>query len=382
MTLQTNNFATLVSNMTAAVQGAALTVLDLTVGSVIRAILEATAAVALWLQFLVLQVLQITRLATSTGNDVDTFVGDFGLTRLAGVASTCQVTFTSLAPTNQSSTISVGAIVRTADATQTFAVVEVDSNPNWNAGIAAYIRPAGTASIIIPCQNTTAGTAGNVQSNTLTLLGTQISGIDTVNNANSATGGLNAESDGALKTRFAAYINSRSGATPLAVAAAIQGVQQGLDYEILEGQATNGASRPGWFGVLIDDGSGNPSQTLLQLVYAAIDVIRPIGISFAVAAPGVVPVDVVAAITVAPTASNAAAQNAAVTAITTYLTGLAIGVTTGFAQLSAVIVQASGTISGVSSLTINGGTSNIVPTSIQVCRPRTITVMASGGTSP
>ena len=66
MQLSLQNFSTLVEGMAASVQGAA-SLLDLTVGSVLRAILEANAAVALWLQWLIVQVLATTRLATSTG---------------------------------------------------------------------------------------------------------------------------------------------------------------------------------------------------------------------------------------------------------------------------------------------------------------------------
>ena len=382
MQLQLQSFTTLVTNMTAAAQGASATVLDFTVGSIVRALSEASASVALWLQYLILQVLTMTRLSTSTGLDVDSYVADFGLTRLPGVAASATVTMASLAPANQSATVPVGATVRTADATQTFAVVAVTTNPAWNATAGAYIRPAGAASISVPVQATVAGSAGNVQPNTLVLLGTAISGIDTVTNPNSATGGVDTETDAALKTRFQAYINSRSGATELAVQAAIEGVQQGLDFEILENTAPDGSTRYGYFTVLLDNGTGNPPASLISSVYAAIDAIRPIGISFGVVAPSVVPASVTAAITVSSTSSNGAAQNAAVTAIDDYLSGLAIGATASYAQLSAAIVLAGSGITGVTSLSVNGGTSNVVPTDLQVVRPGTTAVTASGGTTP
>ena len=50
MTLPFKNFATIVGNAAAAVQGSAEQLLDLTVGSTLRAMLEAHAGVALWLQ--------------------------------------------------------------------------------------------------------------------------------------------------------------------------------------------------------------------------------------------------------------------------------------------------------------------------------------------
>src|SRR5271163_4542066 len=93
-TLQTQTFTAIVQNTVAAIQGGASKLLDLTVGSVLRAIVEANAAVILWLQGLILQVQTLTRAATSQGSDLDTWVADYGLIRLPAVAATGQVTFT------------------------------------------------------------------------------------------------------------------------------------------------------------------------------------------------------------------------------------------------------------------------------------------------
>ena len=50
MSLSIKTFAQYVRDMSAAVQAATTQILDLSVGSVLRAILEANASVALWLQ--------------------------------------------------------------------------------------------------------------------------------------------------------------------------------------------------------------------------------------------------------------------------------------------------------------------------------------------
>src|SRR5277367_1212082 len=94
MQLSLQNFTTLVQNMAASVQSSAAQLLDLTVGSTLRAILEANASVALWMQWLILQVLQTTRASTSAGTDLDSWMADFSLTRLPAVAATGVVTFT------------------------------------------------------------------------------------------------------------------------------------------------------------------------------------------------------------------------------------------------------------------------------------------------
>src|SRR5258708_10564796 len=91
--LDVRGFGTIVGNIAAAVQGNANRLLDYSIGSVVRAIAEAEAGLSLWLQGIVLQVLATTRLATSQGTDVDTFINDWGMQRLGASLSAGQVTF-------------------------------------------------------------------------------------------------------------------------------------------------------------------------------------------------------------------------------------------------------------------------------------------------
>ena len=69
MQLPLQTFTSLVQGMAAAVQAASAQIFDLTIGSTLRAILEATASIGLWMQWLILQVLRMTRAATSNGPD-------------------------------------------------------------------------------------------------------------------------------------------------------------------------------------------------------------------------------------------------------------------------------------------------------------------------
>ncbi len=98
MQLSLQTFTTLVQGMAAAVQAAAAQLLDLTVGSTLRAILEATASIALWMQWLILQVLQMTRAATSSGADLDSWMADFSLTRLPARPASERSLFPDLIP--------------------------------------------------------------------------------------------------------------------------------------------------------------------------------------------------------------------------------------------------------------------------------------------
>src|ERR1700722_17609514 len=132
MQLPLQTFTTLVQGMAASVQSTAAQLLDLTVGSTLRAILEATASVALWMQWLILQVLQMTRAATSVGPDLDSWMADFSLTRLPASSASGVVTFSRF-NSNLQALVPLGSLVRTTDGTQTFAVTSDTTAPGWNS---------------------------------------------------------------------------------------------------------------------------------------------------------------------------------------------------------------------------------------------------------
>ena len=146
MQLSLRTFNTLVQSMAAAVEASATQLLDLTVGSTLRAVLEANASIGLWMQWLILQVLRTTRAATSNGADLDSWMADLTLTRLPAVAATGTVTFSRFTP-GMSALIPAGALVRTADGTQTFAVSVDTAQPSWSAASNGYVVAAGVASL-------------------------------------------------------------------------------------------------------------------------------------------------------------------------------------------------------------------------------------------
>ena len=105
--IQSQSFTTLVTNMVTAIQANASIALNLTVGSVLRAIVEAVAGMGLWLQAQIAYVLTITRAATSNGPDLDSFVNDFGLFRLAAVAAVGNLTFSRFSTVGSAVVISI-----------------------------------------------------------------------------------------------------------------------------------------------------------------------------------------------------------------------------------------------------------------------------------
>jgi hypothetical protein len=287
MQLPVQTFSAMVQQMAATLQGTAVQLLDLTVGSVLRALLEACASVALWLQWLVLQVLSMTRAATSVGSDLDSWMADFSFARLPAVSALGTATF-SRYNSGITATIPVGAVIRVTQGMQTFTVVAQPTNPAWN-NAGGYTLLSGASSVSVPISATVVGSAGNVQSGSIGLLASPIPGVDTVTNVTPTTGGLDPEADLAFYTRFQLYINSRSLATGLAVLSAIASLQQGLRYAVLENQTMGGQTQIGNFCAIVDDGTGSPPVELLSAAQSAVDSVRPIGSTFTVNAPVVVP---------------------------------------------------------------------------------------------
>ena len=371
--ITSKDFPTLVSDMATAIQGKAAALIDLTIGSVLRAVVEATSMVVVWLEGLILLLLQTTRAATSSGADLDSWMADFGLTRLPALAATGEVTFSRFTATSQA-TIAPGTPVTTSDGSLQFTVTTDTTNAAWNAAASAYLIPAGTSSITVPVQCATLGTAGNVIAGAISLLGSAIPYVDTVTNALAFTTGEAAETDTALRVRFVAYIANLSKATKAAIGFVVTSIQAGVTYVLVEGSDYNGSPDPGYFYVVVNDGTGHPSSAFLSQVYTAIDAVRAAGIRFGVYAPVAVTVNVSLAVSVASGYDPAATQAAVNIAITNYIAAMTIGQTLSYTRLVQVAYDASPGVTNVTGLAVNGGTSDIAVSQQQLVALGTLTV--------
>ena len=358
MILPLQKFSTLVENMTASVQGGAAQLLDFTSGSVLRALLEACAAVALWMQWLILQVLSTTRAATSTGSDLDSWMADYNFSRLAGSPSVGQVTFARYTP-GIASVVAVGTTASTNDGTVSFIVTADPSNSTWNGNAGYYVSPAAM-SVRVPAQAMSPGSAGNILPGSIGLLTTAIPGIDTVSNTVMFTGGADPESDVAFRSRFQLYINSRSLATPLAVDSVIASLQQGLRYVVLENVNPAGQFSPGSFWAIVDDGSGNPSSVLLANVSSAVNTVRPIGSRYTVTGPSVTAVAVQMTVATSNPLTKPAVVATIQAAVQSWVAGLPIAGTLAVSKLEALAHNADPTVISVTSATINGAATDVV----------------------
>lgn len=375
MTPSLQNFSTMVSNAAAAAQGACKSLLDFTTGSVSRSLMEANATVALWLQYLLLQVLATTRLASSYGDDVDSWIAQFGMSRLGATAATTTETFICLAPQSSSAVVPVGAIVKSSDGTISFSVVSDTSNPYWSTSAGGYIRAKGVASITCPVQCLATGTTGNVTAGVLNLLGTQISGIDTCSNLAAATNGSNQESDAAVKARVTLWFASLSSATLKAVEGAIAGVSSNLTYQVIENTTPDSVYRPGFFFAAIDDGSGDAPDATVASVEAAIEAQRACGVETATIRAALVPAVIVVPVTLADGVVLASAQTVVESGVLAYVNALAVGATCSYTRISSAALTAAGAlVKNVGIVTVNGAAADIGGATGSVVRAASVAV--------
>ena len=378
MVLNLKGFRQLVEDMTAALQGSATAFVDVSVGSVIRAIFEANASIALWLQWLILQVLQTTRASTSSGSDLDSWMLDFGLARLAAVPSSGVVTFSRYTP-SLSALVPVGSKVKSADGKVSFAVVRDTSISTWSPSGDGYVIPSGVAAADVPVVCSTAGAAGNVLAGTVNVIAASVPGVDQVVNANPFGNGIDAEDDDAFRSRFQGYLTSRSRATLGAINEAIVGVRQGLRFEIAENTDANGEPLPGSFLAIVDDGSGYPSTDLLSGVATAIEAVRPIGTVFAVLPPRVLTVNVSMSVELARGENASQDISAVQQSVADYLNGLGVGDTASVTRLAGQAYQASPKIQNVTGILLNGTSADVIPVPYTVIKAGQILVSANGG---
>ncbi len=227
MALTTYSFDEWVSRQVAIIQAQSNPLMDFNEGAILLSQVEANASVALWQQALVIGLLAITRLGTSTGTDIDTFVNPFGMFRTPASAAEGIVNFMRFTPTGQA-LIFPGVQVSAPDAVppQTFTVIIDTNNPDWDAGLGAYVIPAGNTGLLptpinIPVQADVAGIAGNVSANLINTLDTNILGVDTVNNADAFTDGTDQQSDSEVIAAFPLFLEGLAKGTIAALTSVI-----------------------------------------------------------------------------------------------------------------------------------------------------------------
>lgn len=371
--LNTKNFSTLVQDQAAAIQGRARELIDFSIGSTLRALVESNGGVGLWLESLALKILAATRATTSFGADLDSFVEDWGVERLGAQSAVGAVTFSRFSAAAQA-VIPVGATVQTVDGTQGFLVIADPSNTSYNAGLFGYVVPANVTSLSVPVRAVTPGALGNVQPNTIAAITSSIPYIDTVTNAAAMTGGGDAEDDAALRVRFKRFIAQLAKATPAAVVYAAQLQQMGLQVTITENYDTYGHWSPGYFYLGIDDGEGTPSDFLVTQVYKAVDIVRAAGVRFSVFKSTVAPVDVSLNVEVLPGFDANVVKGQVGLAIANYIKAIGLGNGLAYTKLAQIAYEASPGLKNATTIRLNGDVLDIAGAPLVTLKPATITV--------
>jgi uncharacterized phage protein gp47/JayE len=391
MAISTQTFTQFVSNAVAAIQGAATVLVDLTIGSVLRAVVQAASGIALWLQGEVLQTAALTRFASSNGPDADSWGADFSFTRLPAKFTTPgSVTFSRFTPTNQASIQAAtnsgtdangniiwtgGVIVQTADGSQPFQVIPDTTQPAYSATQNAYLIAAGTASASATVRSVNATAAANVGAGFITLLSQAIPFVDTVTNPAPIAGGDDPETDTAYKVRFPQFISSLSRATKGAISFAVQSVIGGGagSFTITENQSLGGVPQPGFFFIIADDGTGNPSATFLATIANAVQAVVGETITFGVFAPGLLTANIAMVLTTAAGFVHSAAVAAVTAALRKVINTLPIGAALPYNLLSSIAFSVNG-VTNVTGITLNGGLADLAATPQQIVKAGTVAV--------
>jgi uncharacterized phage protein gp47/JayE len=353
MKLPVRDFTAIIRDMSAAITASSGKLIDVSVGSVLRAIIEANASIVLWVQWIVLLTLQTTRAATSNGPDLDSWMADFSLLRRQAVAASGVTTFARFCGTT-AAFVPVGTTVKTQDGAISFVVVADSNNSAWQPSEGAYCLAVGVTAVDLPVIATTGGLSGNVLASTITLLASATPGIDYISNPTFTYGGIDTEADSALRIRFADFFASRSRATKDAIAYAVSLVGPELNYTICENADAAGGFRSGSVLVIVDDGSGSLTSSLFDALSLAIERVRPVGTSFSIQPPTIVRVEVSLSVQLLPETSVSGVQADLRSAIGLYINTRPIGGTLSLTRISQLVYLTEPSVVNVSNVLING----------------------------
>lgn len=371
--LNIKSFTELVSEQVTTLQARAARLIDLSIGSILRALVESNAGVAMWLQQLIVTLLVTTRAATCSGKDLDSWMADFGFRRLSAVQVTGMVTFSRFTAT-EPALIRTGTRLTTTDGSQTYSVIGDPACAGWDAFQEGYVIGRGVVSLTVPVRADTAGAAGNAQTDTVTVIVGSIPYVDSVMNSDPFTGGKDAEQDDAFRARFVLWIASLSKATKAALGYALSSMQAGVTYTLTENKTYEGVAKPGYFYAVVDDGSGEPSDTFIEQAYTALEAVRGFTVSFAVFRPVKRLANVTLTVTTEASANHAAVIELVQSAIKMHIASLSLGQLLAYTQLVKVAYDASPLVTNVTSLMLNNGAADLAASEKEVIRPGTVTV--------
>lgn len=372
MALQLSTFNQFVSGMATTLANSTKKVTNLQPGSAAFALLQAAAGLAISLQAKIAAVANMTRLGTSQGNDVDTYIGDFGMKRIPASFSTIPL------QVNRNDTSGPLSIPLDGSSVAQTNINGIQFSPTADVNQTAYdpvnnvyTFEEGVSEITVTMKCLTAGSIGNIGANSLQTIVSGFVGCSTINNTIGTNNGKDKETDPAAKARFPVYLGSLKTSNNDSIEEAVLGVQPNVTYQIIENKHFDGSAFVAGFCVVVDDGSGAPSTPFVTAVTSAVDASRAAGIEFEVHTPSVITANVSVHITVGPGGNLALTQAAVTAAITAYIKALGVGENVVYVNLADAIQNVAG-VYAYTSLLINGGSSDIAIAQTQIAEPGTI----------
>jgi uncharacterized phage protein gp47/JayE len=377
MPLTVYSFNTLVTNMITAIASQTSKITNFQPGSVALAITQSFAGNSLLIQQLITQMVAITRLGTSTGTDVDSFINDFGRVRLPATPATVQLTLTrSSIGVQLAVPLSTSNIVQTVQGQVQFILVADALQSSYNPVSNSYFF--SQAVIQVTAHAVIAGAAGNVGAGTITQVVAGFAGVSSVTNAAPSTSGADAETDAQVRARFPLYLASFKTSNLASVEAAVESIQAGVTYQIIEYQSYNG---PGawitpipagvdtlaYFSVIVDDGSGAAPQSFINAVYNAVFATHAAGVRFEIDRPNDAPVNVSLRVIPANGTSLAVIQLAVTAAITAYINGRGVGNSVTLAGIANTVQGVAG-VFGYLDILINSASADLVIQPFELAR--------------
>lgn len=304
---------------------------DSNVGSQIRTIFEAVGGVA-EMQGVMAQALAFQALVYSA-------YAAFGITPLAAVAATGNVTF-SAANGTASQNVIIQAGTQVGTGSQSYVTTQ------------DVVLASGSGSVTAPVQALSPGSGGNTAAGTITSLSSGLAYPVLVTNPSALSNGTDAESAAATLGRFTAAVLAAGRGSPVSIANACVGigvpgtaeaVQFATVYEAWIGQPAG--SQTASFAVYVDNGSGAASAALLAAVKARLDGNaaagdigeRPAGVPYSVNAASPVGCSVVVTASLMAGASAAALGAAVAAALKAYFATVGFAQTVQIAQVTAVV---------------------------------------------
>jgi uncharacterized phage protein gp47/JayE len=218
-----------------------------------------------------------------------------------------------------------------------------------------------------------ASAAANVAAGTINTMASALSGVDSVSNALALLGGSDQETDASFRERFPAFLAGLAKATKAAIGSAVSAVGVGVRYRLIENKNYDGSFEAGHFYVVVDDGSGAPSDAFLTQVFRAIDAVRPIGTTFGVFAP--IRVGVSLSMSISVSDENMTGAIASVqAAMHSYINGLTIGAVLPLSRVVQLAYSASGNVTNVTNVLINGVSQDLYASQHEILRSNIVTV--------